>query len=119
MTATTLALLTALAFAEAPKATDGPTSLEAKRWLMPRGFFKAAWCIHTHESVDFHISNPPYGNGFQFMLSTWVRAGGNPAWWITASPREQFYRAWRIWKQDGYSWREWSTAGACGLALAS
>jgi hypothetical protein len=115
VTATILFLSLSLTVPAVTKADDSPTSLEAKRWQMPPWFFKQAWCVHTHESVNYHISNPPYGNGFQFMLSTWVRAGGNAAWWITASPREQFYRAWRIYRQDGNSWREWSTAGACGL----
>ena len=70
-------------------------------------------CIHRHESTNWHIYNPPYANGFQFLLSTWQRAGGSSARWVSASPREQTFRAWRIWKMDGGSWREWSTAYLC------
>jgi hypothetical protein len=50
----------------------------------------------------------------QFLDDTWRRAGGtgNAAHW---SKREQLYRAWRIWKLGGGSWREWGTARACNL----
>lgn len=32
-----------------------------------------------------------------------------------ASPAEQRWRAYLVWKRDGGSWREWSTAAACGV----
>jgi len=32
-----------------------------------------------------------------------------------ASPREQLYRAWLVYRRDNNSWREWGTAPACGV----
>ena len=84
-------------------------------WHPGAQWLRGAGCIHRHESVDWHISDPPYANGFQFLASTWTRAGGRLSQWVKAPPREQRYRAWRIWLQDGGSWREWSTASVCGL----
>lgn len=80
-----------------------------------------ARCVHEHESRDWHIHNPPYANGFQFMLGTWVGAGGSAATWITSSPAEQFYRTFVVYERDlhsgnGNGWREWpNTSRACGL----
>jgi len=50
----------------------------------------------------------------QIVYSTWASVGGHgdPADW---SVREQVYRAFLIWRRDGGSWREWTTAGRCGL----
>lgn len=59
-----------------------------------------------------------YGGGMQFELSTWHSVGASAAslWDIArATPREQLYRAWLVWRRDGRSWREWGTAGVCGL----
>jgi hypothetical protein len=54
----------------------------------------------------------------QFELGTWLRANGRARSVFDiarTSPREQLYRAWIIYLADRHSWREWSTAGACGL----
>ncbi|HEX5370044.1 MAG TPA: hypothetical protein VFY10_11570 [Dehalococcoidia bacterium] len=50
----------------------------------------------------------------QIVWSTWTSVGGvgDPASW---SVREQVYRAYLIWRRDGASWREWTTARVCGL----
>lgn len=60
-----------------------------------------------------------YGGGLQFMLGTWHRAGGSGVSTVdiaNASPAEQIYRAFRIVRDDGGSWREWpNTSRACGL----
>lgn len=90
-----------------------------KAWRAKKltSWYPGALCIHQHESSDWHIHNEPYAGGFQFMLGTWMRAGGSPSTWFTATPREQFYRAYMIWKQDGGSWREWpNTSRMCGVA---
>lgn len=89
------------------------------RALIPQPFWVPAWfraqalCIHRYESRDWHNRGHHFG-GLQFTLGTWQSVGGrgNPA---DASPAEQIYRAFLVWKRDGGSWREWSTAGACGL----
>lgn len=56
----------------------------------------------------------------QFLASTWMGVGGRVAgrplhWASLATPHEQLYRAWLVWKRDGGSWREWGTARSCGL----
>jgi hypothetical protein len=50
----------------------------------------------------------------QFAPGTWHRVGGRSLPHL-ATPREQLYRAWLVWLQDGRSWREWGTAAVCGL----
>lgn len=48
------------------------------------------------------------------MVGTWQSVGGVglPSSW---SPREQFYRAYLVWRRDGGSWAEWGTRSLCGL----
>lgn len=82
----------------------------------------AAACIHRHESADWHRAwttwagaPSPYAGGLQFLESTWRRAGGTGEPWQW-SPREQLYRMYRIWLQDGRSFREWGTARDCGVS---
>jgi hypothetical protein len=76
------------------------------------------WKTWSNGEGSWHVWDPPYANGFQFLLGTWERAGGAASTWRSASPREQVYRAWRIVHgQDGGSWREWpNTSRACGLS---
>jgi Transglycosylase-like domain len=84
------------------------------RWRAPRWWLPQAVCIHEHEGAwDDDTGNGYYG-GMQFLLSTWQSVGGRgrPD---QASPREQLHRAWLVYLRDGHSWREWGTAGACGL----
>jgi resuscitation-promoting factor RpfA len=80
----------------------------------PRGWYVGAYCIHRHEGAwNANTGNGYYG-GMQFLLSTWRSVGG----WgrpDLVSPREQLYRAFLVWRRDGGSWREWGTAGLCGL----
>lgn len=96
--------------------------LAGSAWAVPRWWHAPAWwlpgalCVHSHESGNWHIYNPPYANGFQFTLYTWQSVGGSASNWVSASPREQLYRAWLVWKRDGGSWREWpNTSRMCGL----
>lgn len=125
MLITILALLLVLALwplrghAGTPK--HWPTSKAAQRWKPDRDWLRGAFCVHRHESIDWHLAyrdwagNPsPYSGGMQFLRSTWQNAGGlGDAWqW---SPREQLYRAFVVWRRDGGSWSEWGTRGACGL----
>jgi hypothetical protein len=85
-------------------------------WRVPAWFRQQALCVHHGESIDWHIVNPPYTGGMQFMDGTWQRVGGRGRA-SDASPGEQIFRAFLIWKQDGGSWREWPrTSRACGLA---
>src|SRR5262249_12484539 len=102
--------------------TRWPTSPAALRWKPDRGWLRGAFCIHRHESVDWHLAyrdwagnRSPYSGGMQFLESTWRAAGGtgHAYQW---SPREQFYRAWITGLRSGRSWRQWGTAGRCGLA---
>lgn len=82
----------------------------------PNWWYRQAVCIHRHESTNWRAAtgNGFFG-GFQFMLGTWHRVGGH-GYPHLASPNEQYFRTWLIWRQDGGSWREWpNTSRACGL----
>jgi hypothetical protein len=71
-------------------------------------------CIHRHEGAWTSATGNGYYGGFQFLLSTWHRAGGS-GYPHLQSPREQLYRAWIIVRSHGGSWVEWGTASRCGL----
>lgn len=118
----TLFICTTAKAAPPHRHSQDPMTDAARRWKPDRGWLRGAFCVHRHESLDWHLAwkdwagNPsPYAGGMQFLQSTWTNAGGHGEPWQWA-PREQLYRAWRVWKADGGSWREWGTAGACGLA---
>jgi hypothetical protein len=52
------------------------------------------------------------------MLGTWAKHVVH-GWTLRpdlASPAQQTFVTWRTWIHDGRSWREWGTAGVCGLA---
>lgn len=104
-------------------------------WRAPRPWLYEAWCLHDGVRRDAHgrelysvgpgegAWNAATGNGYegglQFLLSTWLRAGGSSSsghWASIASPREQLYRAFVIWRSHGGSWSEWGAMRvACGL----
>lgn len=69
-------------------------------------------------SIGYVNGSALYGGGMQFMLSTWINAGGRASslWDITkTSAKEQLWRAWTVVSRDG-GWSEWGTAArACGL----
>ena len=71
-------------------------------------------CIRWHESRDNYATDT--GNGYfgaaQWLLSTWYSVGGT-GYPNKATPAEQNYRMWLLWKRDG--WSPWSTAPGCGL----
>jgi hypothetical protein len=96
----------------APNISFGQRASHA--WHPTRWFLRQALCVHSHEGAwNANTGNYHYG-GFQFLLSTWASVGGK-ARPDLASPREQLYRAWRVYLRDGHSWREWSTRYVCGL----
>jgi hypothetical protein len=112
-----------LAPVTARSGTYGPMPARwSARLSTPPGWYSQALCIHSREgawnSIGYVHGVATYGGGMQFMLGTWHGAGG----WARslsdiarASPKEQLYRAYLVWRRDGRSWREWGTAGACGL----
>src|SRR6516162_1359158 len=88
------------------------------RWTVPHWWLPGALCVHRHESYDWHLVDWPYFGGMQFEIKTWWSVGGRgsiyQARW--SSPAEQLYRAYRVWRRDGGSWREWpTTSRICGL----
>lgn len=93
-----------------------------KNWHAAPWFLADAVCIHGHEgawnAIGYVNGVATYGGGVQFELSTWQSVGG-VARTLTditlASPREQIYRMWLVYLRDGNSFREWGTAGMCGL----
>src|SRR4051812_20824297 len=109
-------MLIVLALSAVTVARGYPTSQRALRWRPPPRWIYQAWCIHRHESVDWKRrwvdwrgAPSLYAGGMQFLQSTWRGAGGTGEPW-QATPREQVYRAFIVWKRDGRSWREWGTA---------
>lgn len=76
-------------------------------------------CVHSREGAWNDATGNGYEGGMQFLKSTWTSVGGRVQrdghWASEASPREQLFRAWLVWRRDGGSWREWSSARACGL----
>ena len=83
-------------------------------------WYRAALCIHRHEGAwNANTGNGYYG-GMQFLATTWKSVGGvvRPDF---ATPREQLYRAWLVYRRDGSHWwigdgGEWGdSARACGL----
>ncbi len=86
----------------------------------PAWWLAQATCLHDHEgSWDAETGNG-YSGGLQFTQYTWNRALrllGAP-YRPRASmetPRHQLEAAWAIWWDDDRSFREWGTAGSCGL----
>lgn len=99
-----------------------------RHWHAPPWWLRQALCVHHYEGAWNAATGNGYEGGMQFLLSTWLRAGGPVVWgpdrhgrpvivhWASAfSPREQLYRAWVIWRSHGGSWSEWGTAGLCRL----
>lgn len=90
-----------------------------RHWHAPSWWLREAVCIHGREGAWNDATGNGYEGGMQFLRLTWERVGGlsdrHGHWASVASPREQLYRAWLIYRQDGGSWREWGTASACGL----
>jgi len=94
----------------------------AAQWSPPRVWLLQARCIHLKEGGWAANTGNGYFGGMQFAARTWRRVGGaadpafthpgDPAHPFTASPGEQLYRAWRVWKRDGESWRAWGAVGA-------
>lgn len=89
-----------------------------RRWRAPRWWLAQALCIHHYEGAWNAATGNGYAGGMQFTLYTWRSVGGRARSLVTiarASPREQLYRAYLVYRRDGNSWREWGTAGRCGL----
>lgn len=115
---------TARAEATAARSPVSSAARMPKRWHAPRWWLRQAVCIHSKEGAWNAATGNGYEGGMQFLASTYQRVGGrvrydrygHPWHWASLdSPREQLYRAWLVYRQDGSSWREWGTARACGL----
>ena len=89
-------------------------ALRRARYPEPSWWLGQAACIRSHEGTWTDNTGNGYYGSYQFLLSTWRSVGGR-GYPYEASPTEQTFRAWLVWKRDGGSWREWGTAGACGL----
>jgi hypothetical protein len=94
----------------------------ASRWHPSRAWLAQANCVHSKEGPWSANTGNGYFGGFQFAAATWKRVGGaadpalthpgNAAYPFRASPREQLYRAWLLWRHDGGTWRSWGAVGA-------
>lgn len=136
-------VFTVAAFAALTIAAPSIAAPMPKDWHAPAAFLAQAVCIHGHEGAWPDNTANSYFGGMQFLEDTWIRAGGaryeafrHPGGWhppdsrhsrpwsssrdgklwpFPASPREQLYRAWIIWRTHGGSWSEWGTRGLCGV----
>jgi hypothetical protein len=94
----------------------------AAEWSPSAGWLTQARCIHLQEGGWRANTGNGFFGGMQFAVATWKRLGGKhdsafahpgeSAYPFTASPGEQLYRAWLLWKRDGGSWRSWGAVGA-------
>jgi len=84
------------------------------RLSTPAGWYETALCIHHREGAWNANTGNGYFGGMQFTLYTWQSVGGRTRPDV-ATPREQLYRAYLVYTRDGLSWREWGTAGLCGV----
>lgn len=80
----------------------------------PAWWLKQAACIRAHEGWWTANTGNGYYGAYQFLLSTWRGVGGR-GYPHQASPQEQTYRAWLLWRRSGGSWSQWGTRGLCGL----
>jgi hypothetical protein len=93
----------------------------AADWTPPATWLLQAHCVHLKEGAWTANTGNGYYGGMQFAAQTWKRVGGkpdpafkhpgNPAYPFRASPVEQLYRAWLLWKHDGGTWKSWGTVG--------
>ena len=102
----------------------------AADWSPTADWLAQARCVHSKEAPwNANTGNGYYG-GMQFAAMTWKRVGGkhdaafthpgNQAYPFRASPNEQLYRAWLVWRRDGSSWRSWNAVGStCSQRVAS
>ncbi|HVA30494.1 MAG TPA: transglycosylase family protein [Gaiellaceae bacterium] len=94
----------------------------AADWHPGRGWLAQAQCIHLKEAAWTANTGNGYFGGMQFMAATWRHVGGkadpafahpgDPAYPFSATPAEQLYRAWRLWRRDHGTWRSWGSVGA-------
>lgn len=98
----------------------------AAKWHPSATWLLQARCVHVKEGPWSANTGNGYFGGFQFAAATWKRVGGatdaafahpgDPAYPFSASASEQLYRAWRLWRRDGGTWRSWGAIGAsCAL----
>jgi hypothetical protein len=91
-------------------------------WNPSAEWLAQARCVHAKEGGWRANSGNGFFGGMQFSAGTWRSVGGkrdiafahpgDPAYPFSATPAEQLYRAWLLWKRDGGSWRSWQGVGA-------
>jgi hypothetical protein len=109
LTAVTLALVLSLVAATAARSFP-------KGWRAPAWWLRQALCIHHYEGSWTADTGNGYFGGMQFLPSTYRSVGGRADGRADLDPpREQLYRAWRVYLRDGHSWAEWGTRQLCHL----
>jgi hypothetical protein len=91
-------------------------------WSPSPDWLAQAQCVHAKEGGWRTNTGNGFFGGMQFSAGTWRSVGGktdpaftHPGTPFSASPQEQLYRAWLLWKRDGGTWRSWGAVGAsCG-----
>lgn len=93
----------------------------SRAWAHSRAGFRVSNCesgdrhardVNTRYNGNAHMRDGMYRGKWQFLASTWRSVGGagDPA---DASETEQDYRAWLLYKRDG--WSPWTCAGIMGV----
>lgn len=87
----------------------------------PKSWSSAARCIRQKESGSrWHLVDRPYFGAYQFVLGTWRThaPAAFPRRPDRASPRQQTFVAFRVWKANGDRWggSQWpNSSRACGV----
>ena len=119
-----------------PTIPIGFVGIHHRLWHAPRSWLghggphpSGAWCIHEHEAswtndgITWDGRPSPYFGGLSFLVSTWNTVAGGDVPYASSGaviarqkPRIQLHAAFRVWKRDGGSWREWSSRIPCHLS---
>ena len=98
------------------------STTSASSWSPSTKWLAQAQCVHQKEGPWTANTGNGYFGGFQFAATTWKGVGGkahaafkhpgDKRYPFDVAQREQLYRAWLLWKQDGRTWRSWGAVGA-------
>jgi resuscitation-promoting factor RpfB len=112
----------ALLAASAALVLAATASASSQPWHPSATWLAQARCIHLKEGPWNANTGNGYFGGMQFSAQTWKRVGGSadgafahpgdPAYPFSATPQEQLYRAWLLWKRDNGTWHSWGAVGA-------
>jgi hypothetical protein len=89
---------------------------------LPGWWVKEAMCIHSHESIDWHLGGPSVDRGgMQIDIRTWSAFAppGFPRVPEAATPHQQLVVSYLVWLKNGnrFGGNQWPTSAAlCSVA---